>query len=96
MYRQIEINTRGSLEINDIVVEQQVEYVVQNKAKGFNKIEVKADFHSENTLFILVKIYVESKESFHFNVEEANDLINQSIMNTLNYEPKKIAFAYIH
>jgi hypothetical protein len=51
MYISIERNSKGNLEIDDNVINQQVEYIVANKVAGIKNIDVNVGIHNEKWYF---------------------------------------------
>jgi hypothetical protein len=98
MYISIERNSKGNLEIDDNVINQQVEYIVANKAAGIKNIDVNVGIHNENDIFILVKLTMADRKSFEHNydLKALTTQIEETIQNTMSYKPKSVSFAYVH
>ncbi|AHI52720.1 MMB_0454 family protein [Spiroplasma culicicola] len=95
MYISMERNSRGNLEIEEKILNKIIEFDVSNNSKGIEKTEASVSLHHENTLFILIKLYVSNRDSLKIDESKLNATIIASMEKTLLIKPKNIAFAYI-
>ncbi|QEH61697.1 hypothetical protein SCHIN_v1c05000 [Spiroplasma chinense] len=95
MYISMERNSRGNLEIEEKILNKIIEFDVQNNSKGIEKTEAVVSLHHENTLFILVKMFVKNRDELSVDETKINTIIINSMEKTLLIRPKNIAFAYI-
>ncbi|QBQ07562.1 hypothetical protein SGLAD_v1c03630 [Spiroplasma gladiatoris] len=95
MYISIDYNEKGNLEIEEKAIEKMIEFHVISNTKGITDVKASFSLHHENTLFILIKLFVKNKEELEINEKELTSKIEKSIQKTFLYKPKNVAFAYI-
>ncbi|AOG60272.1 hypothetical protein SHELI_v1c03170 [Spiroplasma helicoides] len=94
MYISIERNTRGHLEIEEKVLNKIIELSVKNNTQGLKNVTASISMHHEKTLFIILKMELENKESLSVDEVRLTNIINELMSRTILIKPKNIAFAY--
>lgn len=96
MYITMSRNLRGNLEIDENVLNKQIEFTVNANIKNVDNVSVITNIYHENSMFILIKIYISNFSEVILDKNIVNMTINEVVNRMFHTKPKKISIAYIH